>query len=276
MITGTIASLTIYPVKSLAGIELKKARINKFGIEFDRNWMLIEPRTGIFMSQRRTPRMCLIQPELTQGRLVLHAEGMQDFSLPIYKEGKLLDVSVWDSKCKGEDQGDEVAEWFSDFLHQDCRMVRVPLDHKRLSKKGDTLVGFADAYPVLIVSQASLSNLNKKLKESKNDPVPMNRFRPNIVIDGCDSHAEDTWDDIRIGDVKLHRINMCARCSVVATDQDTGKRSKEPNATLVKYRSGKKLILNPSKEHSKEFYFGSNFIHLSQGLVKMGDSVEAI
>ncbi len=267
-----ISNLFIYPVKSLGGILQQHSTIDDYGLQYDRNWMIINPVTNKFRSQRDTPRMCLIQPLLDNNdSLVLTARGIEDCALPNYILGEECRVQVWDDFCCGIDQGDIPAEWLSDFLHERCRLVRIPKNHRRSTRKGNAMLGYADAYSLLVMSEASLSNLNDQLVE----PVPIDRFRPNIVIKGCLSHEEDQWEKIQIGNVECAGLKLCARCSIVSTDQRNAERLKEPNATLATYRRGKHLGI-VDKKHTNEIYFGKYYNHCSRGSISVGDEVVVI
>jgi hypothetical protein len=174
-------------------------------------------------------------------------------------------VTVWRDECEAIDEGDGAARWFTDHLGVGVRLVRLANDDARplgttAAQPGDR-VSFADAYPFLLLSLGSLRHLNSRL----NLPVPMDRFRPNIVVDGCKPHAEDGWASIRIGEVDFDVTKPCARCVVTTTDQETGERGREPLQTLASYRTEDGRVL-----------FGQNLVQRGTGTVRVGDDVEIL
>jgi hypothetical protein len=220
---------------------------------------------GKFLTQRSIPRMALIHVELDSSQLVVKAEGMTDLRLPLKPvSGDTLQVRVWDDSLDALDTGQEAASWFSKMLSRPCRLVYMPDQTERIVNPKyalkNTLVSFADAFPFLLISQASLNNLNTRLDA----PVPMNRFRPNLVLDGCDAHEEDTWASLRIGNISFRIAKPCSRCTVPTVNQETGVRASEPIRTLSTYRTiGGKV------------YFGQNLIHETEGILTVGDEVHA-
>jgi uncharacterized protein YcbX len=255
--------LYVYPIKSCAGIPLQESELVATGLRHDRRWMLVD-ETGQFMSQRAHPRMALISVRLSGGRLIVAAPGMPDLEVPLRQAAtKRLDVSVWGDACRAAPVGEEADRWFGQFLRFPCRLVYKPDDDLRLvdstyAKSGDQ-VGFADACPFLLISEASLDDLNRRLE----DPLPMNRFRPNFVVKGCDPYAEDAWGRLRIGNVNFRVAEGCPRCAITTIDQRTGARGKEPLRTLATYRKS-----------DGEVFFGRNLIHDAPGTVRVGDPVE--
>ena len=226
--------------------------------------MLLD-ETGKFMSQRAHPRMALISTCLTDEHLFAAAPGMPDLRIPLRQENNnLIDVSVWGDENLGDLVGEEADRWFSEFLRFRCRLVRKPDDDPRLvdsrhARSGDQ-VGFADGFAFLLISEASLEDLNGRLQ----NPLPMNRFRPNFVVRGCGPYAEDGWGRLRIGDVSFRVAEACPRCAITTTDQETGKRGKEPLRTLATYRKS-----------DGEVFFGRNLIHEALDTVRVGDPIEA-
>lgn len=267
------------------GIDLKEAQIIERGIKDDRGWLIIGD-DNVAVTQRDLAAMVHICAEIipngSERALLLRAPQMPDLivaevDLPSNGGGatvkganachEQLTVSVWDDPCQAVDQGAEASEWLSSYLKHKVRLVRMSRDNVRtvpLKKKEsfEGVVGFADVYPFLVISQASLDDLNSRLKE----PVPMNRFRPNIVIDGVDAFAEDTWTHIKIGDIRFALDKPCARCVIVTIDQKTGEQFKEPLATLAKYR----------REDDNKVMFGQNAVHEKTGSIKVGDPVEIL
>src|SRR5919199_916209 len=263
--TITLTELTIYPVKSCRGIAVPQAVLGARGLEYDRLWMIVQP-DGTFITQRQAPRLALIAPSLQDGHLALAAPAMPPIQVPVAGDGPAIDVVVWRDRCAAIDQGAEIAAWLTEFLHTPCRLVRMADDWVRpvdpaYSRPGDQ-VGFADGYPLLLTSEASLADLNARLPE----PVPMNRFRPNLVIHGTGPFAEDAWHMIRIGDVPLRLAKPCARCVTTTVVQETGVcASQEPLATLAGYR-----------QRNGGALFGQNLIHDAPGMLRVGDQVEVL
>jgi uncharacterized protein len=264
--TPIVSALTLYPIKSCGGISLEIARSSPRGFYGDREYMLIDP-SGCFITQREQPRMALIMPVLKEdGLLAVQAPGMQEMIITATGTGKRHEVIIWKDTCIAIDQGDGAAEWFSTFLGTACRLVRMPEDyirhvnpHYAISEHDQ--VGFADGYPFLLITEASLEDLNARLEQ----PLPMNRFRPNIVVRNTQPYAEDMWRTIRIGDMMLHIVKPCARCPIPTTDQVTARRGKEPLRTLATYRHATRGVM-----------FGQNLIHENEGIMHLGDSVEIV
>lgn len=237
-----IASLHVYPVKGARGIALQRADVLASGLRHDRRFMVLDAR-GAFVTQREHPRMALVDVTLEADRIVLAAAGMSaSVSLAFDARSRpRRRVRVWDDDVEACDVGGEGAELFSDHLGQRCSLVFMPSDVVRpveapYGKPGDR-VGFADAYPVLVASLASLADLNRRLEENGTPPVPMDRFRPNIVVDGGEPYAEDRAGAARIGVLRLRMPKPCARCQVTTVDQATAATSKEPLRSLAAYRT---------------------------------------
>lgn len=261
--TPVLSGLYVYPIKSCGGISLRSAGLVATGLRDDRRWMLVD-EVGGFMSQRRHPRMALISPRITPRGLIVHAPGMPDLEvLSEGKDGERIDVEVWGDVQRGEPVGEEADRWFSEFLNFPCRLVRKPDDDVRpvdslYAGEGDQ-TSFADGFSLLVISEASLEDLNGRLER----PVPMNRFRPNLVVRGCGPYAEDSWGEMQVGEAVFRVAEPCARCAITIVDQQIGERGKEPLRTLATYRkSGGKV------------WFGRNLIHTSFGTVSVGDPVE--
>jgi uncharacterized protein len=258
-----LSCLYVYPIKSCAGISLESAELSATGLVHDRRWMLVD-EAGEFMSQRAHPRMALVCTHLSGEHLIASAPDMPDLRIPLHQENdNAIDVNVWGDTNRGALVGEEADSWFREFLAFQCRLGRKPDDDTRLvdsiyARNGDQ-VGFADGFAFLLISEASLEDLNSKL----DDPLPMNRFRPNFVVEGCDPYAEDEWGHVRIGDVPFRVAEPCPRCAITTTDQDTAARGKEPLRTLATYR-----------KFGGEVFFGRNLIHDALGTVRVGDPVE--
>ena len=258
-----LSGLYVYPIKSCAGISTTSAEVGATGLLHDRRWMLVDG-AGEFMSQRAHPRMALISTRLSDELLTVGAPGMPDLPIPLRQEnGNQIDVEVWGDVNRGALVGEEADRWFGEFLRFPCRLVRKPEDDPRpvdsvYARSGDQ-ASFADGFAFLLVSEASLDDLNSRLEY----PVPMNRFRPNFVVSGCGAYAEDEWDRLHIGGIPFRVAEACPRCAITTTDQQTAERSKEPLRTLATYR-----------KIDGEVYFGRNLIHDAPGTVRLGDAVE--
>ncbi len=243
------------------------AELGPRSIVRDRSFMLVN-RNGKFITQREQPRMALIRSAIgADGTLTVQAPDMPVVAIPGDEQGPRYEVVVWKYSGEAVDQGDELAEWFSTFLGIACRLVMFPNDvvrkvNPKYARSEQDQVGFADGYPFLLISEASLADLNTRLEQ----PLPMNRFRPNIVVRGTEPYAEDTWRTIRIGEVTFDIVKPCARGVITTTDQSTTKRAREPLKTLTTYR----LATNNG------VMFGQNLIHAQIGLIRLGDPVEII
>jgi len=260
-----LSGLFFYPVKSLTGLGLERAPVDERGIRYDRHWMLVDGQ-GRFLSQRELPAMTRIKTQLAPGVLRLKAPGMPDLDLDLDGErGKRLDVQVWRDSCQAYFEGASAANWLSQYLEVDCRLVSMPRQtlrpvDQRYAEPRDQ-VGFADGFPFLLISQASLDDLNSRLDA----PLPMRRFRPNLVVAGCESYAEDRWKRIRIGGISFRVAKPCSRCVITTIDPDTALKGQEPLRTLGGYR-----------REGNQVYFGQNLIHDQPGELHTGMPVEIL
>ena len=258
----SVSGLFVYPVKSCSGVPVDEAVVSTTGFEFDRRWMVVG-EDGMFLSQRGQPRLALVRVRIAGDRLRLEAPDVPAFEVPLVREpGPTVKVTVWGDDCAALDEGRDAAEFFSLHLGSSARLVRLADDDVRPLKSswaqpGDR-ISFADGFPFLLLSEASLEGLNRRLSL----PVPMDRFRPNIVVSGCPAHAEDGWRQVRIGDVDFRVAKPCARCVISTTEQETGDRSPEPLRTLATYRVRDSQVL-----------FGQNLIHGGPGRLRVGDLV---
>lgn len=265
----TVSELAIYPVKSFAQIPLKKAYIDSFGLNHDRRWMVVD-KHGKFVTQRQQPRMCLIKPELIQPELIeqgisITAPGMDALTITAPAAVKTREVTVWNDQCSAFDCGDAVAQWLSHFLSIECRLVFFPADEIRqvdlqFAQEGDR-TAFSDGFPILLISQASLDDLNSRMES----PLPMERFRPNLVVSGCEPFAEDNWRRIKIGELTMRIVKPCSRCVIPSIDINSGEKGVEPTKTLLSYR-----------KRDNKIYFGQNVIAEGEGEVKLGMPVEVL
>ncbi len=240
-----IASLHTYPIKSCGGIALSRAMVAEAGIENDRLWMVVDDH-GEFLSQREAPRLALVTTAIRLGELAIRAPGMLGIDLPIDVEedepGVMRKVSVWNDVVDAVDEGDYVAAWFSAFLGRSARLAKLHPHARRLVSRrrtGGAEIGyrFADSAPLLVTAEASLDDLNLRLAGAGAPPVPMDRFRPNIVLAGLEPYAEDRIETLAIGGLVLKALKPCVRCEIPCVDQETGASGAEPMATLGAYRA---------------------------------------
>ncbi len=234
----TLSALYCYPVKSCRGTELDRARLTEAGIAHDREWMIVTP-DGRFLTQRELPRLALIAPRLNAAALTLEAPGLAPLAVPLELDGPRIEVVVWRDRCPAIDQGDAAARWLSGYLGRKVRLVRFDPAHRRYSEPqwaGDTgaVTRFSDGYALLALSRASLDDLNSRLPS----PLPVERFRPSLLLDGLPPYGEDGLRDLWVGAaVRLRVVKPCARCVITATDQQTGRvDGDEPLRTLRAYR----------------------------------------
>jgi len=237
----TVQELHVYPLKSGRGIAKASVTVADTGFEWDRLCMVVEGN-GSSLTQRTHPQLARIDTEIGTSMLKLRAPGLEPLSLPLEPQGAPLTVQIWDDHCAGLDQGDAAAEWVSHVLAAAVRIVRVPSNPKRHANPqyaGPRAVplAFPDGYPVLVCNRASLEDLNARMPE----PIPMERFRPNIVLDGLPPFAEDHIASIRIGALVLNLVKPCARCVIPSTDQRTGERSTDPLPVLRTFRFDRTL-----------------------------------
>ncbi len=274
-----LSDLFIYPVKSLRGCRVAAAEVDALGLVGDRRFMVVDENER-FLTQRTHPRMALISTALTAQTLTLSADGRGSRSVARVAgradaSPQLRTVSVWKSEgLLAEDCGDDVAQWLGDLLGAAVRLVRIGAEFRRpilkpnVAGAGD-LLAFADAFPFLVISEASLAELNDRLVARGEEAVPMNRFRPNLVVRGCDPFAEDAWPRFRIGGIVFHAGGPCSRCVVTTTDQSTGERGPEPLRTLATYRRDAK---DPT-----DVNFGQNLVHeTKRGELRLGDPIELL
>jgi uncharacterized protein YcbX len=260
-----LSGLTTYPIKSCAGSALAGAALDRFGLSGDRRWLVVDAGNR-FLSQREHALMALLQPEQSnEGLLLRFREHVLAVTTPV-SAAKTRLVSIWEDTVPALDAGDEAADWLSERLGQACRLVFMPDDCQRLvdgryASAGET-VSFADAFPLLLISQASLDDLNSRLSR----PVPMDRFRPNLVVQGCEAYAEDHWRRIRIGSVEFTVAKPCSRCVVPSIDQATAEKDSEILRVLASYRRGQ----------DRQTYFGQNLLYQVTGRLELGATVEVL
>jgi hypothetical protein len=258
----TLSALYVYPVKSLRGIALDSAEVDARGIRHDRRFMVVDAR-GRFLTQRELPRMARVAVRLEAPHLLLDADGQATLRVPL--EPRARDrwrVRVWSSRVEAVPVGPEADRWLSRALGTHCHLVHMPQGARRLADpryaRGRQLVSFADAFPFLLASAASLEDLNRRLQT----PVVMRRFRPNLVVRGAPPFAEDGWREIAIGSLSFRVVKPCSRCAVTTVDPDTGERGTEPLRTLAAYR-----------KRAGKVYFAQNLVHAGPGELRVGDAV---
>jgi uncharacterized protein YcbX len=260
-----LSGLYVYPIKSCGGIAVEELDVDERGLRHDRRWMLVD-EANQFISQRELPRMALIGVRIDPDGLVVRAPGMPSLQVPFLPpDGNLLRARIWDDVVETLPVGGGADRWFERFLGVRCRLVYLPEgsvrpvdpDYGRADDQG----GLADGFPFLLISEGSLAELNARLQR----PLPIDRFRPNLVVGGCAPFAEDGWRVVRIGPITLRVVKPCARCAITTVDQRTAARGKEPLRTLATFRrSGTKVL------------FGQNLVHDETGIMRTGDPVEVI
>ncbi|XP_062199849.1 uncharacterized protein LOC133902250 [Phragmites australis] len=295
---AVVKSIFIYPIKSCKGISVPQAPITATGFRWDRQWMVVNSK-GRAYTQRVEPRLALVEVEMPpeafaedwreraltwrstpDAHMVIRAPGMGPLKIPLVAERATVDdISVWEWSGSAYDEGAEAAEWFSTFFGIPTRLVRFKevletrLTDPDYSQGYKTM--FSDGFPFLIASQGSLDALNEILKE----PIPMNRFRPNILVDRCHPYSEDLWKTIKINKLTFLGVKLCGRCKVPRINQDNGIPSTtEPTETLLTFRSDE--VLRPSHKNKRQVYFGQNLVckeSLSANgngrIIRVGDAV---
>jgi len=276
-----VSAINIYPIKSLKGIGVDSSVVEERGLRHDRRWLLTDGY-GVFLTQRQFPRMALIEVGVGDDGLYVTADGFGTMELAFSPDtGNRQQITIWQSFCDGDVYSATVNEWFSDVLATGCQLVHMPDDSRRSVNSrfdsGNDVVSFADGYPLMTISDASLSDLNSRLDA----PLPMNRFRPNLVVSGTDAYAEDDWASIRVGDALFRTTKPCERCVITTVDQSTGEfAGKEPLKTLASYRLAKMVMperLAPLGINETAVLFGQNLISESPGtIITIGDEVTTV
>ncbi len=279
-----VSGINIYPVKSLKGIGLSESVVEKRGLRFDRRWMLTDP-DGMFFTQRETPKMAAVRVRVDSGELIVESESVGELRVPAEPDrGHRQKVVVWQSEVEALVYNGEVSEWFSDALGRKCQLVVMPESwHRHVNERfdsGEDIVSFADGYPLLIANEASLKELNERIGE-ENGPVPMNRFRPNVVVSGAEPFAEDNWKRIRVGEMTFRVPKPCARCVTTTVDQEAGEfDDKEPLKTLATFRRPRQVYPDTFETYGfqgNEVLFATNLIPENPGgVLKIGDKVEVL
>lgn len=263
----TISQLFVYPIKSLGGIEISKAQVTDRGFKHDRRWMLVDSQHR-FMTQREIPQLALLKTSIEQEQLIvthsIQTGNSIRFPLGLSNENK-IQVTVWEDECEALEAGKEINAWFSRQLNMECKLVYMPDESLRKVDPDysidNEITSFSDAYPFLIIGQSSLNDLNSKLSA----PIPMNRFRPNIVFEGGYAFEEDEMEHFVINTIEFFGVKPCARCVVTTIDQQKAEKGKEPLSTLSTYR-----------EKNNKIYFGQNLLHKGNGLIQKGDELHIL
>lgn len=262
-----LSEINVYPVKSLRGISLDESEVTDRGLKYDRRWLLVDSN-GKFLTQRVLPQMSLIKTNINNHSLSFEHKRKEKlkFSVPleIYNE-EHGEVIIWNDKVNVVYVSREADKWFSEALEFNCRLVQMPDESKRLVDKKyavkNEIVSFADAYPVLLIGQSSLNDLNSRLEIK----IPMNRFRTNLVFTGGEPFDEDKMKSFKLNDITFFPVKPCARCVVTTVNQETGTKEKEPLETLASYRTQNNKVL-----------FGQNLLHYGKGLIRVGSRLEEI
>ncbi|KOG39872.1 MOSC domain-containing protein [Streptomyces resistomycificus] len=269
-----LQSIHVHPVKAFRGLSPRTAAVEPWGLAGDRRWVLIDDG-GKVVTQRQQPRLALAVAELLPGGGVrLSAPGMDDLTVPVPRSDDTVWVEIFRDKVEGVPaEGTAAHAWCSRYLGAEVRLLHMsdpatsrPVDPE-FALPGET-VSFADGYPLLLTSTASLDALNSLIARGDHaaeGPLPMDRFRPNVVVSGTSAWAEDDWSRVRIGDVDFRVAKVCGRCVVTTTDQSTARRGTEPLYTLGRHRRlGGRLV------------FGQNLVPLSPGTIRVGDPVTVL
>lgn len=260
--TTTIHSLHFYPIKSCQGIECNSLQLVETGFKYDRHWMLVDAN-GQFLSQRNYPAMACIQPQIDGDLMHVQAPGQLALSVPLQSQDKeRINVEVWGDHCSAARVSDAADRWFSELLQVDCHLVFQPPSEQRLVNpeyaSDQQTVSFADGFPLLVISRTSIDKLNQRLDEH----LDINRFRANIVIDGCAPHAEDDWSRINVDGIDILLVKACSRCSIPTVDQRSGEIKRDVLTALASYR-----------RRNNKIYVGMNGYHLRNGMLKVGQTV---
>jgi uncharacterized protein YcbX len=268
-----LQQLFTYPVKSAAVVPASQVTVDRFGFAWDRRWMVIKP-SGQFVTQRSHPRLGLVRAAVGADHLELSAPGQPQLRIPLAAEHAVhRPATVWKDTVSAWDEGDAAADWFSGWLEEPVRLVRFPDDTVRQVNPERSpefaQTAFADGYPVLLATDSSLNELNRRLAARGSSPVTMDRFRPNLVVTGTplEPFAEDGWRRIRIGSVEFDVVKPCTRCVITTTDQPTATIPEpgEPLATLATFRRWEGQVI-----------FAQNLVHRGHGTLKLGDPVTVL
>ncbi|MEO3407000.1 MOSC N-terminal beta barrel domain-containing protein [Mucilaginibacter sp. CAU 1740] len=260
-----LSQLFIYPIKSLGGISVQSAEVTSRGFKHDRRLMLVN-EYGHFMTQREFAKMALLKTIIEGNGIRVSNQNGNSVLIPFdIDKQPLHQFAVWDDTCMGQYINDAIDEWFTQTLDIKCRLVYMPDDSERevdqrYAKPG-MITSFADAYPFLLIGQSSLDDLNKRMAL----PLPMDRFRPNIVFTGGEAYSEDLMNQVEISGITFYGAKLCARCVLTTIDQQTAAKAKEPLKTLASYRMKNNKIM-----------FGQNLVHENTGTISVGDELKVL
>lgn len=266
-----LSAINIYPIKSLGGISLKSSIVENRGLQFDRRWMLVDENNK-FLTQREFPKMATVGVEVLKDNLRVSSDSGK-LEIAFQPEAnETANVKIWSSRCRARIYENKTNEWFSDVLKTNCKLALMPEETTRkvsyfYAVHKDDAVSFADAYPFLLIGENSLADLNSRFDA----PLPMNRFRPNFVVEDSEPFAEDDWKTIKIGETVFHFVKPCARCVITTIDQSEGvKIGVEPLKTLASFRIPKRSV-------KKKILFGQNLIARNVGaVVNVGDEIKIL
>ncbi|MBK7241153.1 MAG: MOSC domain-containing protein [Flavobacteriales bacterium] len=271
--TLALASIHIYPIKSLGGYSVERAQVTPRGLEHDRRWMLIDPN-GRFLSQREHGELaCLHVSPTTDGMRVVDIRNSDELIIPWgLDHGETLRATIWNDAVDALLAPQEINDWFNERSLPGIRLVYMPDSTVRPTDPNFAIgqTSLSDGFPFLIISQVSLDDLNQRIRSDGHpSQIPMERFRPNLVLEGGEPFQEDDWSTIRIGETRFELVKRCARCVITTTDQRTGRRANEPLRTLATYRK------RVTPEGAVKLEFGMNAICLSGKVIQVGDLVTA-
>ncbi len=257
-----LSEIWIYPIKSMGGIRLKNAKVAEKGLENDRRWMLVDEQ-NIFITQRVHPIMALFKlSRKNENFIIRFKEDSIELPISFVAEGPEMKTTIWDDEVLTREVGARFSKWFSEKMDIACKLVVFPESNKRPVDAKYSInseqVSLSDGYPILIIGQSSLDDLNSRL----DSPVPMNRFRPNLVFLGGQPCEEDAWKYFSIGSNKFAGVKPCSRCILTTVDQETGKQGKEPLSTLATYR-----------KRENKIYFGQNVLAIDKNEIHEGDEI---
>lgn len=265
----TVSQIFIYPIKSLGGIKVTSAEVTDRGFKYDRRWMLVDSNNK-FLTQREFPKMSQlkVQVEADGLRVIQIADAQQEILIPFSPSVKETEkVIIWNAICDAKNVAKEIDLWFSKIMGTDCKLMYMPQETMRpvdttsgYAPKGK-FTSFADAYPFLLLGEASLEDLNSRLQT----PVLINRFRPNIVFTGGYPYQEDVIEDFIINDINFTGLENCGRCAIANIDQENAVKEKEPLKTLATYR-----------KRGNQIWFARNVVHGGIGIVNVGDEIRLV
>lgn len=269
MPTLQLSQINIHPIKSCSAISLSSARVDHFGLKGDRRFVIVDAK-GMFITGRTHPQLTLVTVKQTPTGLQLTAPNMPELVINYTDfSNNYKKIQVWNDKINAQHCASAYDQWFSQFLATPCQLMYFgEQSHRQVENRHDN-VAFADGYPLLLISQASLDDLNKRLKQQQLSPVTMSQFRTNLVVENASAYQEDSWLRIRIGEAEFEVVKPCSRCVFTTVDPKTGEKSStmQPLKTLRQYRAS---------VHKKGIMFGQNLITIKQGTIKLTDPIEVL